>query len=1049
MKSVIFPETTAPEKNPPKGRESLIRRRRNPFRIAAMFLTLTMLSCMLIPAGAVSAEEVGEWGYFTYLYDNSNGLSTSEANAVAQTSIGFIWIGGYSGLTRYDGNDFTHFEPNTGITSVNCLFVDSNDRLWIGTNDRGLAVRQMAQFKFWGRKEGLVSLSVRALCEDSAGNIIVATTEGIAYIDSDHEELHIIDDPRIKDKYVRRLTADADGVIYGITMDGCFFSMENLKLTAFYNGDELEIGDVYCITPDPNEKGKVYLGTGSSDIICGDMMNGLKAKKTLSAAPQEHINDILFASDGKMWICGNNGLGYFTETGKYVEIKGSPMNSSIMTIMEDREGSLWCTSSRQGVMKVVKSPFVDITGISGLDRVVTNTTCIYQEDLYIGTDVGLQLLDKNYNIKTNVLTELLDGVRIRSIKADSAGNLWLCTYSSSDYDYGLICYHGDGTYDIFNEESGMVSSKIRTITELSDGTIAVASSGGVNLIRNGRVAETYDANNGITNTEILSISEGDDGSIYFGSDGGGLYILKDNNIKCLGLDDGLKSQVIMQVHKDPFRDVYWILTGNSIAYMKNEEIHTLSHFPYSNNFDMQFDGSGGIWILSSNGIYFVNGDNLIADEEELVYSFYDIRNGLPSIATANSRNYISPEGTLYIAGGSGVSSININTARNGKNSAQLVVPFITVDDEEIYIRTGDTIVIPASCKRLSIHAIAMTYAHDPQISYYMEGFDDKPIVVAKHEMQPISYTRPHSGHYVFHMSIIDVMTGKAVNSISVKIVVEKTIYEQWWFWLLIGIFCVMVILLIVRIYTKHQMEKLLQKEEYDRTFIRQMIQVFAKSIDVKDRYTNGHSFRVAEYTKMIAEKSGYSEAEVENIYNIGLMHDIGKIIIPNEILNKPGRLTDEEFAIMKTHASNGYDILKEVEIMPDLALGAGFHHERMDGKGYPNGMTADEIPEVAKMIAVADTFDAMHSTRPYRKQMKLEDVINELKRVSGTQLNEKYVNVLLSLIEEGVIGKEEKHSISQEEKPADKEENPADKEEQPTGKEEKPVDKEEQPTVKE
>ena len=89
--------------------------------------------------------------------------------------------------------------------------------------------------------------------------------------------------------------------------------------------------------------------------------------------------------------------------------------------------------------------------------------------------------------------------------------------------------------------------------------------------------------------------------------------------------------------------------------------------------------------------------------------------------------------------------------------------------------------------------------------------------------------------------------------------------------------------------------------------------------------------------------------------------------------------------------------------MPELALGAGFHHERMDGKGYPFGKTADEIPDVAQMIAVADTFDAMHSTRPYRQKMKMEDVIAELKRVAGTQLNEKYVNVLLSLIEEGKI----------------------------------------------
>ena len=970
--------------------------------IKHLFLTVFTLFCLFIPNGIVSAAETNsEWGYFTFLYDNSNGLSTSEANAVAQTSIGFIWIGGYSGLTRYDGNEFKHFDPTTGITNVNCMYVDSKDRLWIGTNDSGLAVRQNAQFKFWGRNEGLEALSVRALCEDAAGNIIVATTEGISYVDNDGE-LHAIENPQIDGKYVRRLTADADGVIYGCTMDGCFFSMENLELTAFHEAEDICTDDIVCIVPDPNAKGRVYIGTGGSDIIWVNMIDGLSDRKTISVAPHENINDIYIASDDKMWICANNGLGYFDKNRKYVELKNSPMNSSIISISEDREGNLWCASSRQGVMKVVRTPFVDITGISGLPRVVVNTTCVYQEDLYIGTDVGLQLLDKKYNQKENVLTELLDGVRIRSIKADSVGNLWLCTYSTNT-DYGLICYHGDGTYDIFNEDTGMVSSKIRTLTELSDGTIAVASSGGVNLIKDGKVTAVYDEKYGIINTEILSIAEGENGSIYFGTDGGGLYILKDGVLKSLGLDDGLKSQVVMQLHKDTQRNVYWIVTSNSIAYMQDEKIHTLSNFPYSNNFDMQFDAQGGIWVLNSNGIYFVNGDELLSDRE-LVYSFYDIRSGLPSIATANSRNYISPDGTLYIAGGSGVSCININTAREGKNDVQLVVPFIEMDGEEIYVKMGEPIIIPANCKRLTLHAVAMTYTHDPQVSYYMEGFDDTPIIVAKHEMQPISYTRPHSGEYVFHMAIIDVMTGQEVNSIAVKIVVEKALYEQVWFWLLVLAAVALVTFLIVRFYVRNKMAKLVEKEKQDRTFIRQIIQVFAKSIDVKDEYTNSHSFRVAEYTKMIAEKAGYSEAEVEKFYNIGLMHDIGKIIVPNEILKKPGRLTDEEFVVMKTHASNGYDILKEVEIMPELALGAGFHHERMDGKGY-FGKTADEIPDVAQIIAVADTFDAMYSTRPYRKKMKMEDIIAELKRVSGTQLNEKYVQMLLALIEEGKIAR--------------------------------------------
>lgn len=194
-----------------------------------------------------------------------------------------------------------------------------------------------------------------------------------------------------------------------------------------------------------------------------------------------------------------------------------------------------------------------------------------------------------------------------------------------------------------------------------------------------------------------------------------------------------------------------------------------------------------------------------------------------------------------------------------------------------------------------------------------------------------------------------------------------------------------------------------KKQKESKIFVSQIIHSFAKSIDVKDKYTNGHSFRVATYARMIARKAGFSAEEAEEVYNIGLLHDIGKIAVPDEILNKPGRLNDEEFDVMKQHTVNGSDILQEIASAPNLALGAKFHHERIDGRGYPSGRKGDEIPQVAQIIAVADAFDAMYSTRPYRKQMPLETVIAELKRSSGTQLNPKYVDAWVDLISEGAL----------------------------------------------
>ncbi len=195
----------------------------------------------------------------------------------------------------------------------------------------------------------------------------------------------------------------------------------------------------------------------------------------------------------------------------------------------------------------------------------------------------------------------------------------------------------------------------------------------------------------------------------------------------------------------------------------------------------------------------------------------------------------------------------------------------------------------------------------------------------------------------------------------------------------------------------------MHKQKENKVFISQIIHSFAKSIDIKDKYTNGHSFRVATYARMIAKKAGFRPSEAEEVYNIGLLHDIGKITVPDEILHKPSRLSDEEFDVMKRHTTNGSEILQAIEIAPELALGAEYHHERIDGRGYPTGRKGDEIPQVAQIIAVADTFDAMYSTRPYRKQMPIEEVVEELKRVSGTQLNTRYVNALVELIGEGAL----------------------------------------------
>lgn len=180
----------------------------------------------------------------------------------------------------------------------------------------------------------------------------------------------------------------------------------------------------------------------------------------------------------------------------------------------------------------------------------------------------------------------------------------------------------------------------------------------------------------------------------------------------------------------------------------------------------------------------------------------------------------------------------------------------------------------------------------------------------------------------------------------------------------------------------------------------QVMKTLARTIDAKDKYTNGHSIRVAEYSQMIAARLNMNLHDRENIYYIGLLHDIGKIGIPDEIINKTSRLTDEEYAIIKTHPVIGSEILEKMSELPEIAIGARWHHERFDGKGYPDGLKGEDIPFVARIIGVADAYDAMSSKRSYRDVLPQEHIYKEIKRCSGTQFDPTVAEIMLQIIAE-------------------------------------------------
>lgn len=191
-------------------------------------------------------------------------------------------------------------------------------------------------------------------------------------------------------------------------------------------------------------------------------------------------------------------------------------------------------------------------------------------------------------------------------------------------------------------------------------------------------------------------------------------------------------------------------------------------------------------------------------------------------------------------------------------------------------------------------------------------------------------------------------------------------------------------------------------KEMERITI-QAIMTVANTVDAKDDYTKGHSMRVAAYAEILAQRLGWSEEEIQNIYYVAMLHDVGKIGVPDAVLNKPFRLTDVEFRLIKGHTIMGAEILKDFKMFPNVSVGAKYHHERYDGKGYPEGLKGESIPLIARVIGLVDSYDAMTSNRVYRRRLRDDFVMEELRKGKGTQWDPDLVDIFIGLIEEGAL----------------------------------------------
>ena len=969
-----------------------------------IFLSFSLVLAVPAKAEAATIKETTDYNdYVQSVYSSNNGLPCGEANDIAQTNDGVLWIGTYAGLYRYNGREFRWVDDYESVRNVNCLYVDEEGRLWIGTNDNGLSIVIREKIvNVLDQSDGLPSNSVRSIIRATDGYIYVGTTSSMQILVMNNGLKIANTFPEIN--YADSISADQKGHVATISSNGTLFLMQNGEIVNSISlPDENELFNCCAFSPD----GKLMVGSSTNHIYSYNISddNRFKIDNVITCKDVSSINNLNYLSDGTLFISTDSGVSYLDSTGYHV-LNTNDFNNSIDNMLYDYQGNLWFTSSRLGLLRLAKSPFKDVYGAIGMERKVVNAIVSWQDCYYIGTDSGLDVVDKSCRDKIdNDLTEKLNGKRIRCMYVDKKDHLWICTYGS-----GLLEYSPFGEEWAYNAENGSFGNRARIVTELNDGTILAAGDSGISYIKDHMVTQTIHNEDGLINSMILTITELSDGTILAGTDGDGIAILKNGSVSdILTRDDGLSSDVILRTVKDPKSEGVFIVTSNSLCYLEPEgTIRVLDRFPYFNNYDIWVKDADTLFVMSSAGIYVVERDELV-EGGEIAWELLDARRGLGTSLTANSWNYYNGNNELFLPCDTGVYIIDVDKYNSDIRSYRIQLASVKLDGVlQPMDRTG-AITVGQGIDRIELGPEILNYTiQEPNVGYYLEGYDSQWTIVPQNSLNNIIYVNLPAGKYTFHLAIFDSAGEKVLEDRKFDIVKEGELYEH------TGFIAYMLILLSLFIvwFTWLIVQRQINQQQIKLNMANETVMAIARTVDAKDVRTHQHSTRVAQYSVLIAQEMNCFKwwerrKALSNLGKAAQMHDIGKIGVPDSVLNKVGRLTDEEYAIMKSHVIRGANILKDFTLVEHVEEGSRYHHERYDGKGYPDGLKGEEIPLFARIISVADTFDAMTSNRVYRHHMDTDYVMNEMKRGRGTQFDPEALDAFLRLIDKGVINLDE------------------------------------------
>lgn len=736
---------------------------------------MSAFAAAFINAEKVCAKSDYASDYAAVIYGMDDGLVSAEINSIEQTNDGYIWVGAYSGLYRYNGSEFVQMHIDDRINNVIYLYEDDEKRLWIGTNDCGVACYNIetGEVKFYTTDDGLSSDSIRSICEDEDGHLYVSTTDKLCRID-ESGDIHVYEE-FLFINCVYSLNRMGDSCITGVTSDGLFFILDQDKLVAKKRSEDVD----YSFTASAcGRDGEILVGTSSDKLLrfSYDGNGELKSLSDISVAGINYVNYISYnPKENGYFVGASTGLVFVDENDKVTTLSRDDFKSGISDVITDYQDDIWFASSKQGIMKLSYNPFSDVFKKAGISSAAVNAIFDDNGRIYVGTDTGLLIISgkDGKQINDSALTKMFDGVRVRHIMKDSRGNLFVSTYGTD----GLICISSSGDVTHYgSDEEDVLGGRFRLAVELSDGVIVAVSTEGLNYIKDGKVIKTLGTLDGLEVPQILSLMETEDGELLAGSDGNGIYVIKDRQVAGhIGEAEGLLSQVVLRIVKCSGGYIY--VTSNGLYYdNRKDTVRKLKAFPYNNNYDVYITGEGDAWISSSAGIFVVREDALIKDKY-YQYILLNHTRGFDTTLTANAWNAVAGS-DMYLCCTDGIRKINLDTYNDLNDNYKMVISSFTDDGEQVAEKDG-VYDIPSGSGRIEIKPAVLNYSlSNPLVSVHLEGTNEEDEIMYQNELTELSYTTLPYGNYRLSVKVLDELSGEVKREESFNIHKDSELYER-------------------------------------------------------------------------------------------------------------------------------------------------------------------------------------------------------------------------------------------------------------------------------